>query len=131
MFGPRKKWSDLPHAVRRLAWWWVLPAIVVTAGALWFKFGDSSSWFARGAPWPGLLVPLVVFAPLFVSIAAVSMGMRRLKRVFAASGGRVCTSCVHDLQGLGESGSCPECGRPFEIERDRRAWAQAGVGKPR
>lgn len=126
---PRKKWSNLPLAVRRLAWWWLLPFVVVVAGAAWFKFGDNSSLFAGSPPWPGLIVPVAVFAPLFVSIAAVSMGMRRMKRAYAASEGRLCTGCTHNLQDLGESGACPECGRPFEIERDRRAWKQAGIGQ--
>ena len=37
---------------------------------------------------------------------------------------RVCMECAYPLIGLGSRGSCPECGRSFQIETVMRAWRE-------
>lgn len=125
----RKRWSDLPLAVRRLAWWWLLPVICMVAGAVWYAIIYNNYVVMPGVSpyWAGAAVPLVLFAPLFVSIAVVSVNMHRMKRAYTISQGCICTNCTHNITGLGETGSCPECNYTFDLERDRKAWKQAGV----
>lgn len=62
--------------------------------------------------WIALLVLWIRF--VFIS--------RRIRERARAMGGRMCSGCGHDLTGIGDSGLCGECGRPFEIEHLRRTW---------
>lgn len=129
---PRRKWSDLPHAVRRLVWWWVVPFIILMPAIAWFWFAGGAALFMNWGmgrhPWTGVFIPLSVNAPIVVPMVVISRAIRRLKRAYAASEGCLCTICEHNLRGLGEHGACPECGQPFDLERDRKAWKQAGIG---
>ncbi len=123
----RKRWSDLPRVVRRLAWWWLVPVAALVLWIVWFKYLGGMRVMVAIGMWSAAVIPLAVNLPIAVPIVVVVRAMRRWKRAYAASGGCLCTACVHDLRGLGDAGVCPECGVPFELGRDRRAWKQAGV----
>ncbi|MCG3122846.1 MAG: hypothetical protein GIKADHBN_01249 [Phycisphaerales bacterium] len=43
--------------------------------------------------------------------------------------GRACLKCLYDLNELGDSGVCPECGEPFSAEKlnDAREMMQAAL----
>jgi hypothetical protein len=77
----------------------------------------SNYWWSVG-------IPLVIFVPNFVAVVLVWSGRRRIRRAVRASGGRACTYCVHDLSGLGDTGTCPECGHAFDAAADARRWAR-------
>jgi len=55
--------------------------------------------------------------------------MLRIKRAVTAASGRACTNCLQDLNGLGDTGRCPECGRAFDIAADQRLWKRAKILK--
>ena len=44
------------------------------------------------------------------------------KRHVVESQGQACGHCLFDLRGLGNTGHCPECGRPFDISTTSEAW---------
>jgi hypothetical protein len=80
----------------------------------------SDSWWRAG-------ILIVAFVPNVIAIVFVWRGRQRIKRAVHASSGRACTHCVHDLSGLGETGTCPECGYAFDAAVDQRRWAQANM----
>ncbi len=124
-----KNWSELPPAIRRLAWWWVPPLFLMIAGATWYALADGASILARmlTRPWSGVMIPLAINFPIFVSIAAIAWSLRRIRIAYAASAGCLCTNCLHDLQGLGTRGRCPECGSSFDTDLDRAAWRKSQI----
>ncbi|MCE9618340.1 MAG: hypothetical protein K8R92_00325 [Planctomycetes bacterium] len=130
-------WSSRPLVVRRLVWWWLLPLCISVTGATWDAFQDPNARVALLAAnpsqyWFNVYLRIgILWASIMIALFAVWKGLRRIKRAYAAADGRICTGCLHDVSGLGESGLCPECGRPFEIAEDWRSWKQAGVGKNR
>jgi hypothetical protein len=90
--------------------------VVVPAGVI----GSVVNFYA--GPLPGLdfllrptvgaiLIACVYF--LFVGIEAV-----RLRKL----GFHVCTHCGYHLRGLPETGTCPECGQPFDTKSVRNEW---------
>jgi len=74
-----------------------------------------------------LAIALAAMAPgiLLVTLWIVLRGYRRIKPAVVAASGRACVGCVHDLNGLGNSGTCPECGRAFDLAADQRSWSRA------
>jgi predicted amidophosphoribosyltransferase len=36
----------------------------------------------------------------------------------------VCPGCEYSLENSGSEGTCPECGRAFEIEEVRKGWVR-------
>jgi len=48
----------------------------------------------------------------------------RLRRRLRAASGRLCVHCTFDLRGMDDTGTCPECGRPFDAARDRQRWRE-------
>lgn len=35
-----------------------------------------------------------------------------------------CPDCLYDLRGVGETGTCPECGRAYEMDEVRTLWRE-------
>lgn len=118
--------------MRRLTLWWVMPPAAVVVAMAWFQWAGGVSLIQRTHRLGWLVFVLVIsLAPALVTGAVVVMKTRRIKRAYAASDGCLCTGCTHDLRGLGEQGTCPECGRAFDVERDRLGWQQAGIARAR
>lgn len=110
-----------PAVIKRLLRWsdvQSLLTVAIVAIVLWNRFGDPD------------FLPDRIAIPLYLAMAAAGLaaavlrrrGWRRFRRAYSASGGRLCTGCGHTLVGLGDSGTCPECGQPFDLPRDRAAW---------
>jgi hypothetical protein len=106
-------------------WWWLLPIgwvvvmLVLAAVSLWTPY--------QPVRFLGVFQGWVVFVPQFITIGITAYKTRAVRRAFAASGGRLCVRCGHDLSGLADTGRCPECGHDYDIELDRRAWKDAGI----
>ncbi len=119
----------MPPAVRRLLWWMALPLAAMIAGAVFYKLPAVQSAMATPNTWLSMGIPLLCFAPVFVAFFAIWRGQRRIKRAVLAAHGRACINCVHDLSGLGDTGTCPECGHAFDAAADQRRWARVNMHK--
>lgn len=95
---------------------WLLPAALVGVAAFIVPR-------VAGHSLPAVLGTVVL---LFLVQTTCFYGMWRVRRDLLRrlreAGGRLCPGCEFDLRGLGDSGSCPECGRPFEIDAVRAQW---------
>lgn len=113
--------------VRRWGRWFIMGLamsvavlIAVPPMAAWLRGGGGNVW------WDVLFFPLAL-VPWSATILLLARQRRRMVREFAASGGALCTSCLHGLTGLGTKGRCPECGHAFDAEHDAKAWATIGL----
>lgn len=89
----------------------VLPPLTVAlrlVGSAWVY----PAWSLAVAPLAALGLVLVVAVPL---------GAVRVRRA-RALGDAACTGCLYDLRSLPERGSCPECGRSYELGRTVAMW---------
>ena len=84
-----------------------------------------ADWFSPLWALPG--IPIAIVTTTFGTIWYTRRHRARIKVAVVAASGRACVGCVYDLSGMGETGACPECGRPFNIAEDRRSWARAGM----
>lgn len=81
-----------------------------------------------GLPWPWLgdLAPWVVMlACLVFRLAGLARGQARLDAFLdrvRSKDYRVCAACLHPLQGLGDSGKCPECGASYSRTELVEVW---------
>ena len=116
----------MPPVVKRLGWWFGGPLLVIPASMLVFLWPGSTRMLVAGGMWTALLMPAAIFAPTFIAMAIVLRGLNRIKRALQAAEGRACVACIYDLRGLGDTGTCPECGHLFCIKQDRKAWTMAG-----
>jgi len=80
-------------------------------------------------PWGRLLFALAILVPTLATLGVMLWGDRRIKRAVRATGGRSCTVCLYDLRNLGDTGTCPECGRPFDTAADRAMWGRVNILK--
>ena len=76
--------------------------------------------YRYGALIPGL-TPLLVLTPLWL------LRTRHLRRALLESQGRLCTHCAYDVSTLEPSGTCPECGKPYDIEKEKVLREAAGM----
>lgn len=73
----------------------------------------------------GIIDDLVVggcLAWIIPIVCTESILWRRVRRRVIDAGYKACIHCGYDLRGLGDSGTCPECSRPFEIDDVVRRW---------
>ena len=116
--------APIPRAAQRLWKWFLLPLPLVVVSTIANQVDAVHIAMATPNPWIYMGIPALAFAIIFVMIFGVWHGLRRIKRAVHATSGRACTHCVYNLNGLGDAGVCPECGRPFDITLDRRSWAR-------
>ncbi|MCX5691781.1 MAG: hypothetical protein NTV94_18645 [Planctomycetota bacterium] len=121
---PAVERNATPPVVDRLLWWMALPFAGIVAGAVLFALPAGQAIIAKASAWLSLGIPAFFFTPFFVAIIGIVRGQSRIARAVRAAKGRACTHCVHDLNGLGDAGTCPECGIPFNAAQDQRRWAQ-------
>ncbi len=122
---PTQPSAPLPPAVRRYELWIAAVFICTTLAAVATPFV-----LRRVAPWisplwalPG--IPLAIVTTTLGTIWYSRRATARIRRAVQAASGRACLACVYDLNGMGATGACPECGRRFDIAADRRSWEQA------
>lgn len=112
--------------MRRGLWWLLgLSAFLVLAAVAWAvlrkPLGVPRGFAYRfGAMVLGLLPILVIFPCWFFRT-------RSIRRALLESEGRLCTHCAYDVSTLAPSGTCPECGKPYDIEKDKVLWEAVGA----
>lgn len=119
--------APLPPCMLRLSAWFFLPVVAMLAGAMAMKLQWVQALMSR--PWFGMVPAIVALCivPELLAMVLVWRGYRRIRAAVVAASGRACVKCVHDLNGVGEEGRCPECGRAFDIAADQRSWARAWI----
>ena len=70
---------------------------------------------------------VLVAVPFFVIWPWWLLRTRSIRRALLASEGRLCTHCAYDVSTIAPSGTCPECGKPYDIEKDKPLWEAVGV----
>lgn len=110
----------MPGPIRRSRLLMLLPLVTMPVPLILLLWTHQQQpvWFSPGT---------VALAAQLAVLAFLLPRLRRIRRAFKESGGRLCVQCGHSLAGLADTGVCPECGAQFDIERDRETWAAAGV----
>jgi hypothetical protein len=67
------------------------------------------------------LPPVVVLLPWWF------FRTRSIRKALLESEGRLCTHCAYNVSTLAPSGVCPECGKPYDIEKDKPLWEAVGA----
>lgn len=108
----------LPPVMRRGVWWMLgLSAFFVLAPIAWVALrkplGVPRGLAYRYGALVLVAVPFVIIQPLWV------LRTRYIRKALVESEGRLCTHCAYDVSSLPPSGTCPECGKPYDIEKDK------------
>jgi hypothetical protein len=112
--------------MRRGLWWLLgLSAFFVVAAIVWVvvrkPLGVPRGFFYRfGALVFGWL-PVCVVWPIWF------LRTRHIRRAIIESGGRLCTHCAYNVSTVEPAGTCPECGKPYDIEKDKPLWEAVGA----
>lgn len=104
-----------------------LPLAVVTCGAVFYQLPVVQTAISKPNIWLHVGVPLACLVPFFVAFLGIWRGQRRIRLAVGAAQGRACINCVYDLRGLGQTGTCPECGHAFDIAADARRWERVNM----
>jgi len=123
------KLAPIPPAIKRQFWWFALPGVLVAknvAELLVPAWGNAASASSLNAE---LLYGAATLASGVLAIVLIVRGQRRAVRAVQTTGGRSCVKCVHDLRGLGDTGTCPTCKRPFDTVADQCSWARVKMLK--
>ncbi len=99
-------------------------------GALYLWVGMSIFFAVAAIAWLILRKPLGLPRGFAYDFGAPILGLtplwllrtRRIRRALLKSEGRLCTHCAYDVSTLDPAGTCPECGRPYDIARDAPLW---------
>ena len=116
--------APLPPAIRRTLWWFAVPTVCTVAGLaalLSSNLGDADS---LPSIMQMMLYSLPILASVVLAIGTIARNQRRVVRAVQTTGGRSCVKCMHDLRGLGDTGTCPTCKRPFNTVADQCSWAR-------
>jgi hypothetical protein len=89
---------------------WLVPYSVIAIGLAVLTPTDSP-WF-RHVPKAVVLGGMVILA---IQPFCYRRDLHRLRR----ASGSLCLHCGYRLEGLGDKGHCPECGRTFDVHRAR------------
>ena len=82
--------------------------------------------------WPSIAstgVFVVSFTVVFIGGTGAyfvwsQISIRRLQSKLIANNRRYCLYCFFDLRGLDKTGTCPECGEPYEIWKVQNEWRE-------
>ncbi|MDX2132349.1 MAG: hypothetical protein SFY69_09880 [Planctomycetota bacterium] len=89
--------------------------LLAPVASLGLSNGTIPRWaFILGVTIPGVASGLIG--------AFLGVAVQREQKKAAGAGGRRCWSCGYALHGLGDAGSCPECGVPFRLADLREKW---------
>ncbi|MBX3315297.1 MAG: hypothetical protein KF902_00380 [Phycisphaeraceae bacterium] len=87
-----------------------------------------------GAAWhAAFMIPLIgvcAGVPITLGMWLKERYQNRLVTAWHKSAGRLCPFCAYDVSALSSAGTCPECGKPFDIERDIPLWRDVGLRRP-
>jgi hypothetical protein len=115
MMSTKKQREWPPPYILRLM---VCGAVIVPAYALLLMALDLTGMTAGARS----LVEWSCAAALFLILLFWAVRTGRLKARLRATGGLLCPKCGYEMKGLDEVARCPECGRPFDRERDAAYW---------
>lgn len=117
-----------------------LPPFVKRSFVIFMAIIAFGSLLSIGVPLllrPGGSVPTWLYV-VAVALPGAGMGLagawfglaaqRHVKQAVAKQY-RVCWHCNYHLRGLGDNGTCPECGKKFVLEELRELWKGAGGEK--
>lgn len=124
---PDEPLAPMPSAVKRLNRWYWMPVLFIVAVVASSLVPDLRSLVEVGLRLPDWVRYLVLAAPFALPPLIVFFDLLRINRAVWSSNFRCCTHCVQDLNGLADKGLCPECGKAFDIEADRKSWARAKI----
>ncbi len=71
-----------------------------------------------------LILMTAIGISLVLGMALTYFSARKLARKLRAGDGKFCIHCGYNLNDLGETGNCPECGDPFEIAEVQNSWSR-------
>ena len=120
LFWNRLRW--VRHVARASFVAGLILLVVVSIHALRVATIPGADDFLWMIPWYLLLFVLGVWL-------GVRLVRRRLNHYVALHSFEVCTTCGYPLSGLRSSGCCPECGKPYEIDRIVSSWRQWTAGR--
>ncbi|MDX2148768.1 MAG: hypothetical protein SFZ23_14740 [Planctomycetota bacterium] len=118
--------APTPPVIRRaVVLWSTFAVLFALAGAAWLIFGKFFGLSRRGL-WSFVPVGLGL-TPILVLLPFWHWRVRRLRQALFQSRFRLCTNCAYDLSSHPATGSCPECGKPYDAARDVLIWAAQGA----
>lgn len=91
-----------------------------------FLFPRVVFWYPPASSLPfgiqlfGMTAGMVLLAALsfWLQLRELRLLMERLRQ----AKGRLCLRCQYNLDGLGDTGRCPECSEPFNIAETLKHW---------
>lgn len=118
--------KDSPPVMRRGLWWLMgMSACFVLGPIAWMVLRGPLGVPQGFAYRHGALV--LMFVPSFVILPLWMLRVRSIHRALLESEGRLCTHCAYDVSSLARSGMCPECGKAYDIEKDKVLWEVVGA----
>lgn len=119
--------QEFPPVARRALRWWIIASTLISASAVaWIILRrplniPRTGWF-RYFPFALGLSPIFIVTPIYMWRTAW------LRRKLAETNNQLCTHCAYNVSGLPKSGTCPECGNPYDTKADQTQW-QAFKGR--
>lgn len=116
----------VPPVMRRALYVWVGVSVCCAVAAIAWLILRKPLGVPRGFAYRfGSLIlgltPLLVLTPLWL------LRTRHIRRALLESAGRLCTHCAYNVSTLEPAGTCPECGKPYDIEKDKPLWEAVGA----
>lgn len=96
----------------------VLLTLKIHGGAMWSAF----FWIP--------LIGACAVIPITLGAWLTVRHRRQLVSAWYKSDGRLCPSCAYDVSPLSPTGTCPECGNAYDIDRDASMWREVGLRRP-
>lgn len=122
---PEESPAPIPPVVRRYELWIAAIFVITLLGTVASPFVLMRLRTRFQPVWALPGIPLVCVTATLGTGLFARRRMVRIRRAVQAASGRACTGCLYNLSGLGEAGTCPECGRGFDGAADRRSWERA------
>lgn len=112
--------------MRRGLWWLLgLSAVFVLAPIAWVMLrgplGVPRGFAYRYGALLLVAIPFVVLWPWWL------LRTRSIRRALLESEGRLCTHCAYNVSALAPLGTCPECGKPYDVDTDKPLWESVGA----
>lgn len=113
--------AETPGAVRRsMRWSWLGWGLAIVAP--WALLVSLKLDLVAGKQAFGFLG--VMWVAIVFAVASQFVARRTVRRA-AAHDHLLCPDCTYDLRTLDATGTCPECGRPYDHAAVRATWLDA------
>jgi hypothetical protein len=118
-------WNAMPRVLRRIVRNYMVASVLSVVLAIGFV-GVRGPLGVR-APWRKAVPMVLGFLPLCVFLPVSWLMARRVRKDYIESKGRLCTVCAYNVESMGETGLCPECGERFDAAADAETWGTVGL----